>query len=108
MAAGALDSYLSVTSNRINEVMRTLTVVNVLFLPLNFVAGFFGMNFFGESFNVHNPVPTPVLLWVCLGLMVANPLAMWWWMSRQGLLRPGAGVEERPGKRGGAEGGGTR
>jgi magnesium transporter len=109
MAAGALDSYLSVTSNRINEVMRTLTVVNVLFLPLNFMAGFFGMNFFGESFNVHNPLPSPVLLWLCLGLMVVNPLAMWWWMTRRGLLRPGVGVEERPGKRGGGtEGGGTR
>jgi magnesium transporter len=103
LAAGALDSYLSVTSNRINEVMRTLTVVNVLFLPLTFLAGFFGMNFFGESFNVHNPVPPPALLWVCLGLMVANPLAMWWWMSRRGLLRPGVGVEERPGKQGRGE-----
>jgi hypothetical protein len=48
-AAGALDSYLSVTSNRINEVMRTLTIVNVLFMPLSFLARFFGMNFFGAA-----------------------------------------------------------
>jgi hypothetical protein len=34
-----------VTSNRINEVMRTLIVVSVLFLPLSFLVGFFGMNF---------------------------------------------------------------
>jgi magnesium transporter len=109
MAAGALDSYLSVTSNRINEVMRTLTAVNVLFLPLSFLAGFFGMNFFGESFNVHNPLPAPVLLWLCLALMVANPFALWWWMSRRGLLRSGVG-EERPGKRnrGGADAGDGR
>jgi magnesium transporter len=96
MAAGALDSYLSVTSNRINEVMRTLTVVSVLFLPLSFLAGFFGMNFFGESFNVANPLPAPLLLWLCLGLMAVTPLAMWWWMARRGMLGRG-GVDERPG-----------
>jgi magnesium transporter len=100
LAAGALDSYLSVTSNRINEVMRTLTVVNVLFLPLTFLVGFFGMNFFGESFNVHSPLPGSMLFWLCVCLMVVNPFAMWWWMSRRGLLRPGVGGEEQPGKHG--------
>jgi magnesium transporter len=89
MAAGALDSYLGVTSNRINEVMRTLTVVSVLFLPLTFLAGFFGMNFFGESFNVPNPMPSRPLFWLCLGLMAVLPAVMWWWMARWGMLRPG-------------------
>ncbi len=93
MAAEALDSYLGVTSNRINEVMRTLTVVSVLFLPLTFLAGFFGMNFFGESFNVTNPLPSRLLFWLCLGLMALTPLAMWLWMVRWGLLRPGVGEE---------------
>jgi magnesium transporter len=88
MAAGALDSYLSVTSNRINEVMRTLAVVNVLFMPLSFLAGFFGMNFFGEAFNVANPFRSITLFWLCIALMAATPPALLWWMVRWGMLRP--------------------
>jgi magnesium transporter len=98
VASGALDSYLGVTSNRISEVMRTLTVVSVLFLPLTFLAGFFGMNFFGESFNVPNPLPARLLFWLCIGLMAAMPLGMWWWMARRGMLRPILGGGERPGR----------
>jgi magnesium transporter len=45
IVSGALDTYLSVTSNRLNEVMKALTIVSTIFLPLSFVAGVFGMNF---------------------------------------------------------------
>jgi magnesium transporter len=100
MAAGALDSYLSVTSNRINEVMRTLTVVNVLFMPLSFLAGFFGMNFFGEAFNVATPFPSVFLFWLCLGMMVATPLALFGWIARRGMLRSLTGDEPEEHQRG--------
>jgi magnesium transporter len=93
MAAGALDSYLSVTSNRINEVMRTLTVVNLLFMPLSFLASFFGMNFFGEAFNVANPFSSVALFWLCVVLMVVTPLGLLGWMVRWGMLRT-VGSEE--------------
>ncbi len=43
--SGTLDTYLSVTSNRLNEVMKALTVVSTIFLPLSFIAGVYGMNF---------------------------------------------------------------
>ncbi|MEJ2558689.1 MAG: magnesium/cobalt transporter CorA [Anaerolineae bacterium] len=42
---GMLDTYLSVTSNRLNEVMKTLTIVSTIFLPLSFIAAVYGMNF---------------------------------------------------------------
>lgn len=45
VVGGTLDTYLSVTSNRLNEVMKALTVVSTLFLPLTFLAGVYGMNF---------------------------------------------------------------
>jgi magnesium transporter len=96
MAAGALDSYMSVTSNRINQVMRTLTTVTVLFLPISFLAGFFGMNFFGEAFNVANPTSGTALFWLCLAAMVVIPLSMYWWMRRQGWLRPVVAEDEAP------------
>jgi magnesium transporter len=41
----ALDAYLSATSNRLNEVMRALTLISTIFLPLTFITGLFGMNF---------------------------------------------------------------
>ena len=40
-----LDAYLSVVSNRMNEVMKTLTIVSTVLLPLNFLVGLYGMNF---------------------------------------------------------------
>jgi magnesium transporter len=42
---GSRDAYLSVTSNRLNEITKQLTVVATIFLPLSFVVGFFGQNF---------------------------------------------------------------
>ena len=45
IVSGTLDIYLSATSNRLNEVMKALTIVSTIFLPLSFVAGVYGMNF---------------------------------------------------------------
>jgi magnesium transporter len=45
LLSGAMDTYLSTVSNRLNGTMKTLTVVASLFLPLTFLTGFFGMNF---------------------------------------------------------------
>lgn len=44
LMAGALDAYLSTTSNRMNEVMKRLTVMAALFLPVTFITGLLGMN----------------------------------------------------------------
>jgi magnesium transporter len=45
MTAGMLDVYLSSTSNRLNEVMRVLTVIATIFIPPTFLVGVYGMNF---------------------------------------------------------------
>lgn len=45
MVAGLLDAYLSVTSNNLNQVMKVLTIISTIFLPLSVITGFFGMNF---------------------------------------------------------------
>lgn len=45
LAAGMLDAYLSGLSNRLNEVMKVLTIIATIFIPLTFVAGVYGMNF---------------------------------------------------------------
>ena len=43
--SGMLDLYLSITGNRMNEVMKVLTIIATIFIPLTFVAGIYGMNF---------------------------------------------------------------
>jgi len=42
---GMMDLYLSAVSNRMNEVMKVLTIMASLFIPLTFIAGIYGMNF---------------------------------------------------------------
>jgi magnesium transporter len=45
MLSGLLDIYLSSISNRMNEVMKVLTIISTVFIPLTFIAGIYGMNF---------------------------------------------------------------
>ena len=45
MLSGILDIYLSSVSNRMNEVMKVLTIIGTIFIPLTFIAGVYGMNF---------------------------------------------------------------
>lgn len=45
LLSGALDTHLSTVSNRLNVVMKQLTIIATIFLPLTFVTGFFGQNF---------------------------------------------------------------
>ncbi|MCD6327603.1 magnesium/cobalt transporter CorA [bacterium] len=43
--SGMLDTYLSIVSNKMNEVMKVLTIIATIFIPLTFIAGIYGMNF---------------------------------------------------------------
>lgn len=45
MLSGMLDMYLSSVSNRMNQVMKVLTIIATIFIPLTFIAGVYGMNF---------------------------------------------------------------
>lgn len=70
--------YLSSVSNRMNEVMRTLTVIATIFIPLTFIAGIYGMNFVTSP---DNPWSMPELSWRygyvgVLGVMLLVALAM--------------------------------
>lgn len=78
---GLRDTYLGVISNRMNEVMKSLTVFSVLLLPLAFLTGLFGM-------NVKIPFSdTPYGFWFVIGICIAISLLMLRWMSRRGWLK---------------------
>ena len=82
LVSGALDTYLSVVNNRMNEVMKTLTIITTLFMPLAFVTGFFGMNFFEPLGLMRNWTTSPVF-YIMLSITVLLPSSMFLWMRRQ-------------------------
>jgi magnesium transporter len=45
MTSGLLDLYMNTTSNKMNEIMKVLTIMTSIFIPLTFIAGVYGMNF---------------------------------------------------------------
>jgi len=82
LVSGALDTYLSVVNNRMNEVMKTLTIITTLFMPLAFVTGFFGMNFF-EPLGLMKAWTTTPVFYAMLAVTVTLPVSMFIWMRRQ-------------------------
>jgi magnesium transporter len=82
LVGGALDTYLSVINNRMNEVMKTLTIITTLFMPLTFVTGFFGMNFFAAN-PPYDSWTLPTIFYGTLGLMLFTPIFMFFWMRRR-------------------------
>jgi len=65
MLSGMLDIYLSSISNRMNEVMKVLTIIATIFIPLTFIAGVYGMNFRFMP-ELEMPIGYPVILLVML------------------------------------------
>jgi magnesium transporter len=79
LAASLMDVYLSSVSNKMNEIMKLLTVISSIFIPLTFIAGIYGMNFNTEK----SPFNMPELNWywgypLVMVLMVAISLV---WFS---------------------------
>ncbi len=94
LASGLMDVYLSSVSNKMNEIMRLLTVISSIFIPLTFIAGVYGMNFNVEK----SPLNMPELSWywgypACLGLMaiIATGLVTYFW--RRGWFENVSGVK---------------
>jgi magnesium transporter len=81
-ATSALDTYLSAINNRMNDVMKTLTIITTIFMPLSFVASFFGMNFFGPVASLAAWTDIPAFAATLL-LLSITPVAMYLWMRRR-------------------------
>src|ERR1700712_2702270 len=61
ITSSALEAYLSVQSNRMNEIMKTLTLISTVMLPITFIAGVYGMNFEAMP-ELHSPWGYPLTL----------------------------------------------
>ena len=78
-AENAVQMHFSALGHRTNDIMRTLTVLTAIFMPLNLVTGFFGMNF-----DALPLIHTATGVWVTLGLMTALGLGLgaFFWRKR--------------------------
>lgn len=85
LIAGTLETYLSVINNRMNDIMKTLTIITTLFMPISFLAGFFGMNFFAPTAPLPEWTSLPAFFFTIL-LTLAFPAGMFYWMHRRGWL----------------------
>ena len=87
MAGSLIDLYMSVSSHRMNEVMKVLTIIATVFIPLTFVVGVYGMNFDPNA----SPYNMPELQWqygypAVMFLMMLIALALVWFFQRKGWL----------------------
>jgi magnesium transporter len=80
LVGGVLDTYLSVINNRMNEIMKTLTLITTLFMPISFVVGFYGMNFFQPtSDNLSRWTSNPAFVMMMI-VVLGTPIGMFTWM----------------------------
>jgi magnesium transporter len=78
LLGSSMEAYLSRTNNRLSAVTTRLSLVATIFLPLNFLVGFFGMNL--DILPQHVAVP------FVLGVIAIGPVGLWWFFRRKRLL----------------------
>lgn len=90
VASGLMELYLSSVSNRMNEIMKVLTIIATIFMPLSFIAGVYGMNF-NTAVSHWN---MPELNWrfgypFALGIMASVAIGFLWYFGAKGWLTGG-------------------
>lgn len=74
LLSGMMDIYLSSISNRMNQVMKVLTVISTIFIPVTFIAGVYGMNF------KHMPeLSSPMGYWITWAVMLSIMISLLIW-----------------------------
>jgi magnesium transporter len=87
LTSGLQEAYLSSISNRMNEIMKVLTIISTIFIPLTFIAGIYGMNFDPDA----SPLNMPELEWFwgypfSLALMAIVAVGLIFFFRRKGWL----------------------
>lgn len=78
MTSGLLDLYMNTTSNKMNEIMKVLTIMTSIFIPLTFIAGVYGMNFTNMPELQHK-----YGYFMILGVMIVVVLGMLYFLKRK-------------------------
>jgi magnesium transporter len=77
LLGNALDAHMSAQSQRTNEIMKALTLMSALFMPLTFITGFFGQNF------EHMPFGSDALMYSMVASCIILPTAFIWWFKKK-------------------------
>jgi magnesium transporter len=96
VTASLFDIYLSSLSNRLNEIMKVLTMIATIFIPLGFIASLYGMNFDTGA----SPWNMPELHWTlgypfALALMAGTAVGLVFWFRKRGWLGGGQRANRR-------------
>ena len=88
LASGLTDVYLSATGNKMNEIMKVLTIISTIFIPLTFIAGIYGMNFNTEKspYNMQE-LNSYWGYFICLAIMLFISLVQIFIFWRKGWFR---------------------
>ena len=87
IASGLMDLYLSGVSNRMNEIMKVLTILSTVFLPITFIAGVYGMNFDTKVSRYNMPeLEHPLGYPLVIALMIASVGGLLFYYKRRGWL----------------------
>ncbi|WP_255563711.1 magnesium/cobalt transporter CorA [Mucilaginibacter rivuli] len=95
ITSGVIDVYLSLVSNRMNEIMKVLTIISAIFIPITFIAGVYGMNFAHVDPVTNKVLPynlpelsSPygyIICWVAMVLITGTQVFIFWrkgWFNR--------------------------
>src|SRR5215216_1510358 len=91
LISGSMEAYLSVVSNRLNEIMKVLTIFSAIMLPLTFIAGIYGMNF--ENMPELHSRYGYYAVWV---IMIIVALGMLFFFRKRGWIGGSGRREETP------------
>ncbi|MGL5082849.1 MAG: magnesium/cobalt transporter CorA [Microcoleaceae cyanobacterium] len=96
LASDLTNLHLSSISNRMNEIMKLLTIVSAIFIPLTFIAGLYGMNFDPDT----SPLNMPELNWywgypICIGIMILTAASLIFYFWKRGWFEDFSGVKPR-------------
>jgi len=88
LSSNLMEVYLSSVSNRLNEVMKILTIVSAIFIPLTFIVGVYGMNFHTNDSPWNMPELSAYYGYpICLGAMILIVLGQLYYFRRKGWLQ---------------------
>lgn len=90
LAADLMDGYITMASHRLNQIVKTLTIVTTVFVPLSFLAGVYGMNF-----EYMPELRFRYGYFMALGLMAATAGGALFVMRRRGWMGEGSAVPDR-------------
>lgn len=93
LASSLMDIYVSSVGNKMNEVMKVLTIISTIFIPLTFIAGVYGMNFDPDLPGNMPELKTPYAYIVCWAVMLAIAGGLILFFKRRGWFDNFSGIK---------------